>query len=97
MTDLTEEQAAQAVTELLTRANQGPGGENDERAPRSSRRDRRVTARTRAAAESAGPRPPKPETAAVGADAPPPHTAWREIARRTSRLRSKAASPTVRC
>lgn len=71
-TDPTEKQIAQAVTELLTRASQGPsGGEN----ARPSRRDRRVAARTRAAAENPGPRPPQPETAPTGTDNPPPHDA----------------------
>ncbi|WSA97944.1 integrase [Streptomyces sp. NBC_01794] len=67
--DPTEEQIAQAVTELLVRASQGPdgGGKN-----RASRRDRRVAARTRAAAEGTGPRPPKPEPVPAGTDDPQP-------------------------
>lgn len=70
--DPTEEQIAQAVTELLTRASQGPSGGGK---ARHSRRDRRVAARTRAAVESPSPRPPQPETAPPGADNLPPHDA----------------------
>ncbi|WP_377267564.1 hypothetical protein [Peterkaempfera sp. SMS 1(5)a] len=50
----TEEEITQAVAKLLDRASQGPAAE-------PSKRDRRVAARTRAAAESPGPRPPRPE------------------------------------
>ncbi|ARP69148.1 integrase [Streptomyces pluripotens] len=68
--DPTEEQIAQAVSELLIRANQGPedGGKK-----RLSRRDRRVAARTKAAAEGTGPRPPKPESLPAAADNVLPH------------------------
>ncbi|WP_317985960.1 hypothetical protein [Streptomyces sp. 5-10] len=68
--DPTEEQIAQAVTELLTRASQGPSGDGK---ARPSRRDRRVAARTRAAAENPGLRLPQPETAPASTDGPLPH------------------------
>jgi putative transposase len=55
-----EEEIAQAVAALLTRASQGPAGQ-DGPASRSSQRERRVAARTRAAAQGTGPRPPKPD------------------------------------
>ncbi|GAB7188983.1 hypothetical protein ATKI12_8814 [Kitasatospora sp. Ki12] len=57
----TEEETAQAVARLLVRANQGPTVQGDGPPARPSKRDRRVAARTRAAAESPGPRPPRPE------------------------------------
>ncbi|MDW6064599.1 Mu transposase C-terminal domain-containing protein [Streptomyces sp. FXJ1.4098] len=71
--DPTEKQIAQAVADLLTRASQGPDGEDTDRAARPSRRERRIAARTRAAAESSGPRPPTPKTAPADTDGPPPH------------------------
>jgi hypothetical protein len=64
-----EEEIAQAVAALLVRAGQGPAGENDS-IRRPSRSDRRVAARTRSAAQSAGPRPPRPEPVPCGADGP---------------------------
>ena len=45
--DATEEQIADAVAALLRRANAGP---EDQEKPKMSRRDRRVAARTKAAA-----------------------------------------------
>ncbi|MFG3532264.1 integrase [Streptomyces sp. NPDC047917] len=71
--DPTEEQIAQAVTELLTKAGQGPGSGKGSRTPRPSRRDQRVAARTRAAAEVPGPRLPKPGTPPARTDDPLPH------------------------
>jgi transposase InsO family protein len=49
--DATEEQIADAVTALLRRANAGP---EDQQKPKMSKRDRRVTARTRAASPPEG-------------------------------------------
>jgi hypothetical protein len=60
MPQATEEEIAAAVQDLLRRANQGP-----RTGPRMSKRDRRVTARTRATA----PRP-EPATAAEAPRAP---------------------------
>ncbi|MFD9865036.1 integrase [Streptomyces alboflavus] len=68
--DPTEEQIAHAVSELLIRANQGPEGGGKKR---PSRRSRRVAARTKAAAEGTGPRPPKPELVPTTADDLLPH------------------------
>ncbi|MFJ1680887.1 hypothetical protein ACIODT_39360 [Streptomyces sp. NPDC088251] len=67
--DPTEEQITQAVAELLIRANQGPGSGGK----RPSRRDRRVAAWTRAAAEGTGPRLPEPEPVPPRAGDPQPH------------------------
>jgi putative transposase len=64
-----EEEIAQAVTALLVRAGQGSAGENGP-VRRPSRSDRRVAARTRSAAQSAGPRPPRPGPVPCGADDP---------------------------
>jgi hypothetical protein len=69
----TEEETAQAVAKLLVRANQGPAGQSDGPAARPSKRDRRVTGRTRAAAESPGPRPPRPEPPPAAENESPPH------------------------
>ncbi|MCW2901654.1 MAG: integrase [Streptosporangiaceae bacterium] len=69
----TEEETAQAVAKLLVRANQGPVDQGDGPAAQPSKRDRRVAARTRAAAESPGPRPPKPEPPSVVEDEPHLH------------------------
>ena len=49
--DATEEQVADAVAALMRRANHGPG---DQEKPKMSKRDRRVAARTRAAAPPGG-------------------------------------------
>ncbi|WP_443048412.1 integrase [Streptomyces sp. NBC_00053] len=76
--DPSEMQIAQAVADLLARASQGPDGESSDRATRPSRRERRVAARTRAAAESPGQRPPTPEATPVSSDDPPAHDAEEE-------------------
>ncbi|MFD3456058.1 transposase family protein [Streptomyces sp. NPDC058691] len=65
--DPTEEEIAQAVAALLARAAQGPDRKGEKRTPRPSRRDRRVAGRTRAAAQSRQPGPPRPEPTAVAA------------------------------
>ncbi|OPC76775.1 integrase [Embleya scabrispora] len=62
----TEEQIATAVAELLVRADEGPAREGDVTS-RSAKRNRRVAARTRAAAQSTGPRPPRPEPGSAAA------------------------------
>jgi hypothetical protein len=62
----TEEETAQAVAKLLARAGQGPADRSS--ASQVSRRDRRVAARTRAAAEGTGPHPTTPEPPAPAAD-----------------------------
>jgi hypothetical protein len=49
--EAAEEQIADAVAALLRRANHGPGGHGE---PRMTKRDRRVAARTRAAAPPGG-------------------------------------------
>lgn len=59
----TEEEIAGAVAALLIKASQGPA-DADGPSTRMSKRDRRVAARTRAAAESPGLRPPQPEAPA---------------------------------
>ncbi|MFE3588105.1 Mu transposase C-terminal domain-containing protein [Streptomyces niveus] len=69
----TEEETAQAVAKLLVRANQGPADQSDGPVSRPSKRDWRVAARTRAAAESPGPPPPRPEPPPVVEDEPHPH------------------------
>ncbi|MER5775441.1 hypothetical protein ABT144_14305 [Streptomyces sp. NPDC002039] len=87
--DPTEEQIARAVSELLVRARQGPdsGGKN-----RASRRDRRVAARTRAAAEGTGPQPPKPGPVPTGTDAHGLATTRKGATRRTNRSRRSSRS-----
>lgn len=61
--EATEEQIADAVADLLRRANAGP----EEEKPKMSKRDRRVAARTKAAAPAAVPQAP-----VAGEQAPPP-------------------------
>ncbi|WP_435792392.1 integrase [Actinacidiphila glaucinigra] len=68
----TEEETAQAVAKLLVKASQGPADRQSAAEARASRRDRRVAARTRAAAESTGPRPPTPEPSASATGAKHP-------------------------
>ncbi len=58
--EATEEQIADAVADLLRRANAGP---EEKGKPKMSKRDRRVAARTKATAPTAGPQDP-PEPAA---------------------------------
>ncbi len=74
--EATEEQIADAVAALLRRASHGPDSQDQ---PRMSKRDRRVAARTRAAApqegkqdqaESGGPVPPGAVTEQAEANAP---------------------------
>jgi hypothetical protein len=74
--EATEEQIADAVAALLRRASRGPDGQET---PRMSKRDRRVAARTRAAAPPDGrqdqPEPGEPaqpgtDTAQPDEDAP---------------------------
>jgi transposase InsO family protein len=74
--EATEEQIADAVAALLRRANRGPDAQQT---PRMSKRDRRVAARTRAAAPPAGrqdqpepgePAQPDTDTAQADEDAP---------------------------
>jgi hypothetical protein len=66
----TEEETAQAVAKLLVRTSQGPQDRESPEGTCASRRDRRVAARTRAAAESTGPRPPRPPQPATDAEHP---------------------------
>jgi putative transposase len=74
--DATEEQIADAVTALLRRANHGP---DDQEKPKMSKRDRRVAARTKAAAppgkrgqaETGGPTQPGQAAEQAEDDAPP--------------------------
>jgi hypothetical protein len=71
----TEEQIADAVAALLRRAHAGPG---EQEKPKMSKRDRRVAARTKAAApagDEARPEPqgteePEPQAAAEDGDEP---------------------------
>ncbi|MEU9625031.1 hypothetical protein [Streptomyces sp. NPDC048155] len=85
--DPTEEQITQAVAELLIRANQGPGSGGK----RPSRRDRRVAARTRAAAEGTGRGCRSPNRCHPGQATRSLTTTRKRTARRTSR--SRRSSP----
>ncbi len=72
--DATEEQIADAVAALLRRANAGPEGQEK---PKMSKRDRRVAARTKAAAppgKQAQPGPGDPARPDRAADAAEPVT-----------------------
>jgi hypothetical protein len=65
--EATEEQIADAVSALLRRASAGPG---EQEKPKMSKRDRRVAARTRAAAP-AGSRQDEPKPSVPAETAPP--------------------------
>jgi hypothetical protein len=65
--DATDEQIADAVAALLRRANAGPDQQGK---PKMSKRDRRVAARTKAAAPAGS--QDQPEPASPGGQAPEP-------------------------
>ncbi|MFJ9364433.1 transposase [Nocardia sp. NPDC101769] len=69
--EATEEQIADAVADLLKRANQGPADSEGRGSPKLTRRDRRVAARTKAS-PPAIPTQPQPAAATATGEAPKP-------------------------